>query len=159
MNCICQIFYFPEIICILHITCMTVYLKKQMNKSDWKSTRKVRSGGLNIPTLKVNWTESEASFVIGHVISTLPTQASNRGFIWHAHLCYKLRSLNSRHITNIYLESQHLRVYSSRLRITQTVITTWIPEMLGRFFKIWIKCKLKDFQITWANILFTIEHR
>ncbi len=26
-------------------------------------------------------------------------------------------------------------------------------------FKIWVKWKLKDFQITWANILFTIEHR
>ncbi len=26
-------------------------------------------------------------------------------------------------------------------------------------FLIWIKWKLKDFQITWANILFTIEHR
>ncbi len=26
-------------------------------------------------------------------------------------------------------------------------------------FKILIKWKLKDFQITWANILFTIEHR
>ncbi len=26
-------------------------------------------------------------------------------------------------------------------------------------FKIWIKLKLKDFQITWAYILFTIEHR
>ncbi len=24
---------------------------------------------------------------------------------------------------------------------------------------IWIKWKLKEFQITWANILFTIEHR
>ncbi len=31
--------------------------------------------------------------------------------------------------------------------------------MLGRFFNIWIKWKLKDFQITWANILSTIEHR
>ncbi len=31
--------------------------------------------------------------------------------------------------------------------------------MLGRFFEIWIKWKLKDLQITWANILFTIEHR
>ncbi len=30
--------------------------------------------------------------------------------------------------------------------------------MLGHF-KIWIKWKLKDFQITWDNILFTIEHR
>ncbi len=29
---------------------------------------------------------------------------------------------------------------------------------VGTFFKIWIKWKLKDFQITWANILFTIEH-
>ncbi len=28
--------------------------------------------------------------------------------------------------------------------------------MLGRFFFFWIK--LKQFQITWANILFTIEH-
>ncbi len=27
------------------------------------------------------------------------------------------------------------------------------------FFYIWIKWKLKDFQITWANILFTIVHR
>ncbi len=31
--------------------------------------------------------------------------------------------------------------------------------MLGHFFFFWIKWKLKDFQITWANILFTIEHR
>ncbi len=30
--------------------------------------------------------------------------------------------------------------------------------MLGHF-KIWIKLKLKDFQITWDIILFTIEHR
>ncbi len=30
--------------------------------------------------------------------------------------------------------------------------------MLGRYL-IWIKWKLKEFQITWANILFTIEHR
>ncbi len=36
--------------------------------------------------------------------------------------------------------------------------TTRIPEMLGRYL-IWIKWKLKEFQITWANILFTIEHR
>ncbi len=28
-------------------------------------------------------------------------------------------------------------------------------EMLGRFFSI---LQLKEFQITWANILFTIEH-
>ncbi len=27
------------------------------------------------------------------------------------------------------------------------------------FLVFWIKWKLKDFQITWANILFTIEHR
>ncbi len=26
-------------------------------------------------------------------------------------------------------------------------------------FKIWIKWNLREFQITWANILFTIEHR
>ncbi len=39
-------------------------------------------------------------------------------------------------------------------------ITTQIPEMLGRFFFFFlIKWKLKDFQITWANILFTIEQR
>ncbi len=31
--------------------------------------------------------------------------------------------------------------------------------MLGRFFFMQLKLKLKDFQITWANILFTIEHR
>ncbi len=33
--------------------------------------------------------------------------------------------------------------------------------MLGRFFFVffYIKWKLKDFQITWANISFTIEHR
>ncbi len=37
--------------------------------------------------------------------------------------------------------------------------TTRILEMLGRFFKIWIKWKLKDFQITQTNILSTIEHR
>ncbi len=30
---------------------------------------------------------------------------------------------------------------------------------VGTFFKIWIKWRLKYFQITWANILFTIEHR
>ncbi len=36
--------------------------------------------------------------------------------------------------------------------------TTRIPEMLGIFF-IWIKWKLKDFQITYAYILFIIEHR
>ncbi len=30
---------------------------------------------------------------------------------------------------------------------------------VGTFFFIWIKWKLKDFQITWASILFTIEHR
>ncbi len=30
--------------------------------------------------------------------------------------------------------------------------------MLGRFLNL-NKMKLKDFQITWANILFTIEHR
>ncbi len=29
---------------------------------------------------------------------------------------------------------------------------------VGTFFKIWIKWQLKDFQITWANISFTIEH-
>ena len=41
-----------------------------------------------------------------------------------------------------------------------SVTTPWIPEKLGRsFFNIWIKLKLKDFQITWANILFTIEYR
>ncbi len=39
------------------------------------------------------------------------------------------------------------------------LFTIQIPEMLGRFFKIWIKWKLKEFQIIWANILFTIEHR
>ncbi len=31
--------------------------------------------------------------------------------------------------------------------------------MLGRFFFVWIKWKLKDFQITWANILFEIEYK
>ncbi len=36
-------------------------------------------------------------------------------------------------------------------------ITTRIPEMLGRFLN--LKRKLKDILITWANILFTIEHR
>ncbi len=36
--------------------------------------------------------------------------------------------------------------------------TTRIPEMLGRFFK-FEQNKNKDFQITWASILFTIEHR
>ncbi len=36
--------------------------------------------------------------------------------------------------------------------------TTRILEMLGRFLT-WIKWKLKDFKITWANILFTIDHR
>ncbi len=30
---------------------------------------------------------------------------------------------------------------------------------VGMFFSIWIKWKLKEFQITWANILFTIELR
>ncbi len=30
---------------------------------------------------------------------------------------------------------------------------------VGTFLKTWIKLKLKDFQITWANIVFTIEHR
>ncbi len=30
---------------------------------------------------------------------------------------------------------------------------------VGSFFYIWIKWILKDFQITWANILFTTEHR
>ncbi len=30
--------------------------------------------------------------------------------------------------------------------------------MLGRFLNL-NKMKLKDFQITWANIVFTIEHR
>ncbi len=43
---------------------------------------------LAMVTRKVNpardWTESEASLVIGHVISMLTTQTSNRGFIWHA---------------------------------------------------------------------------
>ncbi len=37
------------------------------------------------------------------------------------------------------------------------IYTTRIPEMLWHFF--FIKLKLKDFQITWANNLFTIEHR
>ncbi len=32
-------------------------------------------------------------------------------------------------------------------------------ENVGTFFLIWIKWKLKDFKIIWANILFTIEHR
>ncbi len=36
--------------------------------------------------------------------------------------------------------------------------TTRIPKCWD-IFKIWIKWKLRDFQITWANILFTIEHR
>ncbi len=36
--------------------------------------------------------------------------------------------------------------------------TTQIPEMLGHFFNL-NKMKTKDFQITWANILFTVEHR
>ncbi len=36
---------------------------------------------------------------------------------------------------------------------------TRISEMLGHFFYIWMKWKLKNFKITWANILFTIEHR
>ncbi len=31
--------------------------------------------------------------------------------------------------------------------------------MFDVFFLIWIKWKLKDFQITLANILFTMEHR
>ncbi len=31
--------------------------------------------------------------------------------------------------------------------------------MLGVFYFIWIKWKLKYFRITWADILFTIEHR
>lgn len=56
-------------------------------------TCKVRSGGLNIQTCKVNracdWTQSKASFVIGHVISMLTTQASNQGFIWNANLFSK----------------------------------------------------------------------
>ncbi len=30
--------------------------------------------------------------------------------------------------------------------------------MLGVFYFIWIKWKLKYFRITWADILFTIEH-
>ncbi len=30
---------------------------------------------------------------------------------------------------------------------------------VGTFFYIWMKWKLKNFEITWANILFTIEHR
>ncbi len=39
------------------------------------------------------------------------------------------------------------------LTVTKGVtFTTWFPE-------IWIKWKLKDFQIIWANILFTLEHR
>ncbi len=37
-------------------------------------------------------------------------------------------------------------------------IYTRIPEMLGCFIFV-IKWKLKEFQITLANILFTIEHR
>ncbi len=36
--------------------------------------------------------------------------------------------------------------------------TTRIPEMLGHFLNL-NKIKLKDFQITYAYILFTIEHR
>ncbi len=36
--------------------------------------------------------------------------------------------------------------------------TTRILEMLGHFLNL-IKWKLKEFQIPWANILFTIEHR
>ncbi len=36
---------------------------------------------------------------------------------------------------------------------------TRIPEMLGRFFFVFFyKIKTKYFQVTWANILFTIEH-
>ncbi len=37
------------------------------------------------------------------------------------------------------------------------LFTTRIPETFFNFN--WIRGKLKDFQITWANILFTIEHR
>ncbi len=37
--------------------------------------------------------------------------------------------------------------------------TTRIPEMLGHFFFLHLNKKLKDFQITLANVLFTIEHR
>ncbi len=40
----------------------------------------------------------------------------------------------------------------------EVYIYTQIPEMLGLFFFLY-KRKLKEFQITLANILFTIEHR
>ncbi len=43
--------------------------------------------------------------------------------------------------------------------INITFNATRITEMLGRFFCFFIKWKLKELQITWANILFTKEHR
>lgn len=43
--------------------------------------------GGSIVSVKRNMkTESEASFILFHVISKLTTQALNRGFIWHARL-------------------------------------------------------------------------
>ncbi len=49
-------------------------------------------------------------------------------------------------------------VYAHQCYIYLIQNTTQIPEMLGSFFNL-NKMKTKEFQITWANILFTIEHR
>ncbi len=45
------------------------------------------------------------------------------------------------------------KIYSNRKQLFESVIIFHCNTIL-----IWIKLKLKDFQITWANILFKIEH-
>ncbi len=57
-------------------------------------------------------------------------------------------------------ETENGTILKQKMIILNWTTTTRIPEMLGRFFFFFfIKWKLKDFKITWANILFTIEHR
>ncbi len=53
---------------------------------------------------------------------------------------------------------KYILVYLFFTRAAIKYPTTRIPEMLGHFLNL-NKMKTKKIQITWANIIFTIEHR
>ncbi len=69
-------------------------------------------------------------------------------------VCARATKMNSQQNLNIkrlrvkaLFESDFKQIYNPNSR------------NVGTFLKTWIKLQLKDFQITWANIVFTIEHR